>query len=56
MFEINEQICFSNLLLPCKLHIFWLECEKYEKPQIHLKPPSIQNKIKYNISYLYTTY
>jgi hypothetical protein len=56
MFEINQQLWFSNLLLPYKLHIFWLECEKYEKPQIHFKNPSIQKLKKCNISYLFTTY
>jgi hypothetical protein len=30
---------FSNLLLPYKLDTFLLECEKDEKPQVHLKGP-----------------
>jgi hypothetical protein len=50
MFEIDWPICFSNILLPYKLDIFWLECEKGEKP---FKNPLIQKIIKYNISSIY---
>jgi hypothetical protein len=53
MFEIDWPICFSNILLPYKLDIFWLECEKGEKPQIPFKNPLIQKIIKYNISSIY---
>jgi hypothetical protein len=36
---------FSNLLLPYKLNIFLLECEKYEKPQVHFNAPLMQKKL-----------
>jgi hypothetical protein len=35
MFEIDWQICFLNLLLPYKLNIFRLKCEKDEKSQVY---------------------
>jgi len=38
-FEIDWQIFFSNLLLPYKLDIFLLECEKDEKPKVHFRTP-----------------
>jgi len=38
-FEIDRQFFFSNLLLPYKLDIFLLECEKDEKPKVHFKTP-----------------
>ncbi len=42
MFEIDLQIFFSNLFLSYKLNIFWLQCEKDEKPQVHFRTPLIQ--------------
>jgi len=53
MFEIDWPICFSNILLPYKVDILRLECEKGEKPQIPFKNPLIQKIIKYNISSIY---
>jgi hypothetical protein len=41
MFEIDWNF-FSNLLLPYKLYIFWLECEIDEKSQVHFRTPLIQ--------------
>jgi hypothetical protein len=46
MFEIEWKIFFSHIFLPYKLDIFWLECEKHEKPQIHFKTLIIQKKLK----------
>ncbi len=46
-------IFFSNLFLSYKLDIFWLECEKDEKPQVHFRIPLIQKQLKCNISLIY---
>jgi hypothetical protein len=40
---------FSNLLLPYALDIFLLEYKKDEKPQVHSRPPLIQNFKNCNI-------
>jgi hypothetical protein len=53
MFEIDWQIIFSNLFLPYKLNIFWLECEKDEKPQVHFKTPLLKILKKSYISSIY---
>jgi len=44
---------FSNLFLLYKLDIFWLECEKDEKPKVHFRTPLIQKINKCNISSTY---
>jgi hypothetical protein len=46
MFEIDWKSFFSNIFLPYKLNIFWLECEKNEKPQIYCRAPLIQKSKK----------
>jgi len=38
MFEIYSQIFFSNLFLPYKLNIFWLEYEKMKNHKYILGP------------------
>jgi hypothetical protein len=53
MFEIDLQFIFSNLFLSYKLNIFWLECEKDEKPQVHFRTLLIQNFKKCNILFTY---
>jgi hypothetical protein len=53
MFKINQKIFFSNLLLLCKLNIFWLECEKDEKTKVQFRTPLIQRLKKCNISFTY---
>ncbi len=35
----------DNFVLPYKLDIFLLECEKDEKPQVHFKVPIIQKNL-----------
>jgi hypothetical protein len=44
---------FLNLFLPYMMDIFWLKCEKDEKPQVHFSTPLIQKQIKCNMSFAY---
>ncbi len=44
---------FLKPILPYKLNIFLLECEKDEKPQEHFRAPLIQNFKKCNVTSIY---